>query len=60
MFRNHDISVPPGRKSGAHPDTHIRVYSLCAALFTVQELFITSPRVRTSYLSYYLRQTSPC
>jgi len=21
MFRNHDISVPPGRKSGAHPDT---------------------------------------
>ena len=37
-----------------------RVYSLCAALSTVQELFITSPRVRTSHLSYYLRQTSPC
>ena len=60
MFRNHDISVPPDRKSGAHPDTHIRVYSLSAALSTVQELFITSPRVRTLHLSYYLRQTSPC
>jgi len=60
MFPNHDISVPRGRKSGAHPDTIFGFYSLCAALATVQELFITSPRVRTSHLSYYLPQTSPC
>jgi hypothetical protein len=43
MFPNHDISVPRGRKSGVTSRYHIRVYSLCAALSTVQELFITSP-----------------